>query len=73
LKDEGLPDFYIYEFDVLAERVEKNYLNYLAKPKLNGGQRKDVGFRWHDDNNFTDDDWNRLNNWTPIIEALKVA
>jgi hypothetical protein len=73
LMEEGLPEFFIYEFDVLAERVEKNYFSYLAKPKRDGGQRKHVGFRWHDASYFTEDDWKRRNNWTPILEALKGA
>ncbi|MBI5015560.1 MAG: aspartate-ammonia lyase [Deltaproteobacteria bacterium] len=71
LQEQGLPDFYIYEFDILAERVETNYLNYLATPKRDGTRRKDVGFRWHDVSYFTDDDRGRLNNWRPIIDALK--
>lgn len=70
LEKEGLPDFYVYEYDMLAEIVEGNYQAYMSKPKLDGSPRKEVGFRWHDLNYFTAEDHARLNNWKPIEEAL---
>lgn len=70
LEKEGLPEFYIYEYDTLADVVNKNYSVYLAKPKRDGTKRKDVGFRWHDTNLFSDNDHSRKNNWKPIEEKL---
>lgn len=70
LLEEGLPEFYVYEYDVLADTLEKNYQQYLATPKKDGTKRKDIGFRWHDTKYFTDDDKNRKNNWKPIEKAL---
>jgi hypothetical protein len=70
LEKEGLPEFYIYEYDSLADVVNKNYSTYLAKPKRDGSNRKDVGFRWHDTNLFSGDDHSRKNNWKPIEEKL---
>jgi hypothetical protein len=57
-------DYYIYEYDILSERVERNYDNYLARPKKNGERRKDINFRWHDIKLFTPDDISRKNNWS---------
>ena len=65
-----MPEFYIYEYDVLAERVQKNYEAYMNKPKRDGNKRKEVGFRWHDTKYFTDDDHARKNTWKSIINAL---
>jgi hypothetical protein len=70
LNQEGLPEFYIYEYDVFAEVVGNNYSKYLAKPKRDGSKRKDVGFRWHDTTLFSDDDHSRKNNWRPIERML---
>lgn len=70
LEEEGLPEFYVYEYDALAEVVDKNYRAYLAKPKRDGTQRKEVGFRWHDTSYFCDDDRGRRNNWKPIEDML---
>ena len=70
LNADGMPDFYIYEHDTLAHIVENNYKTYLAKPKRDGGQRKDVDFRWHDRKEFTVEDHNRKDNWDPILNHL---
>lgn len=70
LKEEGLPEFYIYEHDVLADVVNENYAAYMSNPNRDGTKRKDVGFRWHDTNLFTDDDHRRKNNWKPIEDKL---
>jgi hypothetical protein len=56
-------EYYIYEYDVLSERVEAAYAEYLSIPKRNGESRKDIAFRWHDLKNFTTDDISRKNNW----------
>jgi hypothetical protein len=71
LQEEGLPEFYIYQYDALAEIVEKNYRSYIAEPKRDGTKRKDVEFRWHNTNLFTEDDRNRKNNWKLIEERLR--
>jgi len=70
LEETGLPEFYIYEHDILAEIVQNNYTAYLSQLKRDGSKRKDVGFRWHDTKLFTDDDRNRKDNWQPIEEKL---
>lgn len=70
LLGEGLPEFYVYEYDVLARTVAANYEHYLSTPKRDGEKRKDVTFRWHDENLFSDEDRQRLNNWDPIDQAL---
>ena len=70
LEEAGLPDFYIYEYDSLANVVEQNYNTYITTPKRDGTKRKEVGFRWHDTKLFTDDDRKRKNNWTPIEQRL---
>jgi len=70
LLEDGLPEFYVYEYDVLADTIEKNYQQYLATPKKDGTKRKDTSFRWHGTKDFTDDDKNRKNNWKPLENAL---
>lgn len=71
LEDEGqMPEFYIYEYDLLSETVKRQYDDYLSKPRRDGSKRKAVGFRWHDTKNFTEDDVKRRNNWTPIVTKL---
>ena len=70
LNESGLPEFLIYDYATLAQRVEGIYRSYIEKPKRDGQPRKDVGFRWFDDVSFTDDDRNRRNNWEPILKAL---
>lgn len=71
LKFNGLPEYYIYEYPVLAERVAQVYQAYISKPKRDGTAKKEVGFRWFDDVSFEDDDHSRKNNWQPVIEALE--
>lgn len=56
-------EYYIYEYDILSQRVEEAYSEYLSKPKRNGDDRKDIKFRWHDFKNFNKDDVSRKNNW----------
>lgn len=56
-------EYYIYEYDVLSERVETAYAQYLAIPKKDGNARKDIKFRWYDLKNFIQDDHSRKNNW----------
>jgi len=33
----NLIEYYIYEYDILSERIEKAYSDYLLKPKRDGG------------------------------------
>ena len=56
-------EYYIYEYDVLSERVEAAYTQYLSIPKRDGMARKDIKFRWYDLKNFIEDDHSRKNNW----------
>ena len=71
LQKQGLPEFFIYEYDILAETVERNYQKYIDTPKKDGTKKKEVGFRWHDTKFFTKDDLDRKNNWSPIINSLE--
>ena len=64
------PEFYIYEYNILSNRVSDVYNAYINTLKKDGSQRKEVGFRWFDEISFTDNDKSRKNNWKPIIEAL---
>ena len=71
LHDDGLPDFYVYRYLDFVSRVTEIFQDYISKPKRTGEPRKDPGFRWLDEVNFTDADRARMNNWQPIIEALQ--
>ena len=73
IKASGLPEFYVYEYPVLSERVAQIYHAYINKPKRDGSLKKEVGFRWFDEVSFNDDDRSRKNNWQPIINALEPA
>lgn len=67
----GNPEYYIYEHDILSEIIENKYKIYMSKPnRRNGLVKKDVGFRWHDFNDFTEYDYTRKNNWNAIIDKL---
>jgi hypothetical protein len=69
LKDDGMPDFYVYRHDVLSDRVAQGYRQYLAKPKRDGEPRKELGFRWYD-TNFLSAFGDRQNDWKIITEKL---
>lgn len=56
--------YYIYEYDILSERVEKVYQDYLKVKKRDGSDRKDIDFRWYDFKLFSADDHMRKNNWS---------
>ncbi|MCC6544801.1 MAG: aspartate-ammonia lyase [Nitrospirae bacterium] len=71
LKESGMPDVWIYEYDTLAERVSGQFKKYIGKAKKDGQPRKDPGFRWHDLKQFTADDNDRKNAWTIITDNLK--
>jgi hypothetical protein len=73
LRANGSPEYYVYEYLVLAERVTQVYQAYIGKLKRDGTPKKEVGFRWFDETSFNDNDRSRKNNWQPIIEALSVA
>ncbi len=69
----AFPEFYIYEYQVLARRVGEIYDAYMAKPKKDGSQKKEVGFRWFDEVSFVEDDRRRKGNWDPITRTLRSA
>jgi hypothetical protein len=56
-------EYYIYEYDILSERINTLYNEYLNTPKRDGGKRKDIAFRWFDLKQFTNDDYSRKNRW----------
>jgi hypothetical protein len=70
LIEDGLPEFYIYEYDILSNIINGNYRKYLETLKKDGTKRKDVDFRWHDFKFFTDEDKKRKSKWNPIINKL---
>jgi hypothetical protein len=73
LKESGLPDFLVYDYSTLADRVNAVYRSYIDIPKRDGQPRKEVGFRWFDEASFTREDRARINNWRPILTALGAA
>lgn len=56
-------EFFIYEYDILSQKVKSVYTDYMNKPKKDGTKHKDVNFRWFDFRNFTPNDYSRKNNW----------
>jgi hypothetical protein len=56
-------DYYTFKYDDLSERVENLYLEYLNTPKRNGENRKDIGFRWLDLKQLSDEEKSRKNKW----------
>jgi hypothetical protein len=73
LRPDNTTDFYIYEYDDLSARIRGLYSTYIGKPKRDGGQRKEVAFRWFDHKDFTDDDRTRKNEWKLIVQKLQRA
>jgi hypothetical protein len=71
LLDGLLPDSYIYNYPEFADRVPAVFQTYISKPKQSGEPRKDPGFRWFDEVDFSDADRARRNNWEPILAALR--
>lgn len=69
----SLPDFYIYEYAEITQRVSQTYDEYIVKPKRDGSARKEVGFRWFDEVSFKPSDTSRKNNWGSIVRALQPA
>ena len=67
----SLPDFYVYEYGELSQRISHTYGEYISKPKRDGSSRKEVAFRWFDEVSFNENDSSRKNNWQPIIRALQ--
>ena len=63
LKKEGPNDYYVYEHDVLSERVRHVYRDYMRTPTRQGGEKKKVGFRWFDFKHFNANDRSRCNAW----------
>ena len=58
-------EYYIYEYDILSERVEKVFSDYMIKQKKNGDHKK-TDIRWYDKKSFSDDDHSRKNNWNVL-------
>jgi len=61
-----MPEFYIFGRDELAVLIKANYQKYLATPKRDGGQRKDIGFRWFDFKDFRYELEQRKNKWDKL-------
>ncbi len=69
LNDGGIPDFYVFQHDVLSDRVASEYREYMTDPKRNGEPKKDPGFRWYDASSLTANGDQR-NDWSLIAEKL---
>ena len=63
LNDDGTNDYYVYDYDVLSQRISCLYADYMKTPKRDGSRRRDVDFRWFDLRYFTDYDYSRRNKW----------
>lgn len=70
LKENESPDYYIYKYDNLADKVGAVYEQYITTPKKDGNPRKPVSFRWYDEVSFTKSDLIAKNNWAPILKYL---
>lgn len=68
LEENKINDFYVYKYDDFAEKVTEVYNTYINAPHSKTGKvKKEVGFRWYDYKNFTQDDLDRKNDWSLIV------
>lgn len=73
LKENAINDFYVYKYDDFVEKVTDVYNSYINAPHYKTGkQKKEVGFRWFDYKNFTEDDYSRKNNWSLIKKPFLI-
>lgn len=70
LKDNEPNDYYVFQYDLLSDRVNEIYKDYLSQKKRDGTPRKEVGFRWMDLKNLTEKEVSAKNSWKAIIKAL---
>ncbi|WP_373059988.1 aspartate-ammonia lyase [Zunongwangia sp. H14] len=71
LTEGGNSDFYVYQYDKFVEKVNCTYQAYIDKPHhITGKPKKEVNFRWYNFADFAPDDFERKNDWAPIIENL---
>ena len=70
LKENGPNDYYVFKYNYLSDRVNEIYDTYMSRPKRDGSQRKDPGFKWMDLRNFTEKEKKSKNSWEQIIKAL---
>ncbi len=66
LKEGGVCDYYVYQYDELSEKIEKTYQIYISTKKKDGNARKEVDFRWFNLNDFTLEDHNKKNDWSVL-------
>ena len=57
-------DYYVFKYDILANKIAELYTTYLKTLKRNGEQRKDIAFRWLDLKHFTEKEKLSKNNWS---------
>jgi hypothetical protein len=69
LNDDDTQDYYVYQHDVLSDRVVEEYRDYVADPKKNGEPKKDPGFRWYESQSLIDYK-DRKNDWSLIMDKL---
>ena len=73
LKEGGSSDFYVYKYDNFVDKVNNTYQTYIDKPHHRTGEpKKEVSFRWYNFADFSPDDFERKNDWGPIIDTLKI-
>lgn len=67
LKEDRINDFYVFKYDNFVEKVIAVYSAYISTPNSRTGKiKKEVGFRWFDYKNFSDEDLAKKNDWTLI-------
>lgn len=63
-------DFYVFRYDDVVEKVIAVYEKYINQPKQNSEQKKEVGFRWLDLKDLTNEDKARKNDWSLIVDEF---
>jgi hypothetical protein len=46
LNEDGVPEFYVFQHDVLSDLVASEYREYMTRPTKTGKPKKDTDFRW---------------------------
>lgn len=66
-------DFYVFRYDDVVEKVIAVYKKYINQPKHNNEPKKEVGFRWLDLKDLTDEDKARKNDWSLIVDEFHIV
>ncbi len=67
LKENDINDFYVFKYDDFVDKVVIVYDAYINSPHSRTGKaKKEVGFRWYDYKNFSEEDLSIKNDWSLI-------